>query len=285
MKKIWANFSIFVSLSNSHYIFSVIREFLEEFKSLNINEYALRFNTDGGNNIQFAVLIHEKQIEYYVGFISDRIEATFTSNALKVLSPLPKEKMFMDQYINTLHFGLFDPNKTIQLSDIKIETALADGLINALRNEIVDEELIVTYGYYIHVILISTYLKYFNKPISHEILKYYLQDSGDNPFLGSLVNSKRFQENKELLTEIKRDIFNSTYFEYNPWIKSLIEAFNHEFNKYKFNGDDNSEGEAFGLLNLKIKRQLATGSTFNKIVDSFILNSFTGYLTLPVESV
>ncbi|RXF70369.1 hypothetical protein [Arcticibacter tournemirensis] len=225
---VWLNASLFCKKNHWGTILNngtkpFVKELMEQRA---INSYSIELSFFEGDHVQFSVLLEEQNVpmiermmsQYFCSFFDD---AGFDSPDLQ----LPINRLFLPFPCNSIRYGLYNAfvwpmNQVL----IDVQRELSDIIMQVLGEEIVDEELLVTLGFYLHSMWLTRKKKNIeldrNNENSgfHEPINYQTAE-------GELVQARihaRYLQTREMLEEIYqivRKVDDQSCDEYPAWLR------------------------------------------------------------------
>lgn len=150
----WLNASIFCKRNNwgellKNGVNSFVKSSMEE---KTVNSYSVELNFSECDHVRLAILLEKHNVlqvgEAMTRYFSDFFENSgFDSPDLQ----LPIDRFFLPFPCNSIRYGLYNAfswpyNQVL----VNIQRELSDIIIQSVSEEIVDEELLVTLGFYLH---------------------------------------------------------------------------------------------------------------------------------------
>jgi hypothetical protein len=194
-------------------MFKGIQPFLKTCAHNNLlKAYHLQFNYSGGENIRFPLLIAEDKTQETAMFIDSYFKSCFSqAPAMDNLMPVRGNRIFMDFPVNTIQYGLYTPDSTINLhSDVNFRMNFSALLMESFSDGGIDDTGILTLS-------LCLYLTLMNVTVQNSGLQF--DDLMVMPFQFPDVNEKiieteafykNFESNKKSLFELTHDIMNQS---------------------------------------------------------------------------
>jgi len=195
-------------------------------KNAYLNGFTIEFNYLSGENIRLSLLTDEENApglakladKYFNNYF---LNAGLPEHELK----LPVNGIFMPFPSNTIQFGLYPPKKITadKLDNYSPSLHFSQIMLYALKDDVIDDEIILTFVFYLRMGLIkminSAYPNFVNDLKNRAIPL----DTVSGKTAESKVNTLKFEEVKETLIEITRDIFEVARTTYLPgWFKQWM---------------------------------------------------------------
>lgn len=223
---VWLSISIFCNKNNWHSLLSNgIAPFVSADKK--IVKYRLEFNYLSGANIRLSLLANETDAPVVAKHADEYFKYFFLNAGLSIHPvKLPVEGIFMPFPANTIQYGLY-PHRTIKVDENEgydLSVNLSQIILVALKHDIIDDETILTFGFYLKMGLVKAILS-INEQFSNSLMPAPGVSTSD-------IDISAFEESKETLIEIARDIFYPTSVTEMPewfgsWVNSCETAINH----------------------------------------------------------
>jgi hypothetical protein len=221
----WVTCSLFCSRSHWNHLLNAIESFLNyRHNKAHIKNWLVELNYLCGENIRFAFFIPSEQCEHLALETNTWFKTFFSKANFPAGEPeLPLKDIFLPFPQNTVQYGLYRPDITSSTeltSKNLLRTSLSNIMIEALKTEDIDDEVILTFTYYLHISLIKTIIKknyasvtelynFYNDtlPVNLEEMVYgdwtmYSPDNGEQQISAIIA------ENAEKLLEIADSIIN-----------------------------------------------------------------------------
>lgn len=202
---IWLSTSLYCLRDDWHLLLS---EAINPFFTTNLDRIealVLEFNYIGGENIRMALLTNEGNADR----LSSEADLFFKNAFLRLpfhnkKIALPVQGLFLPFPNNSIQYGLYRGD----YRNYRLQKELSLLMIEALSEESIDDETIVTFAFYLHISLMKVMLKY-HTGSTEELLKLYhsSHSTGTEVSEFSLIKNK-FEDNKDMLKEIFLDIMN-----------------------------------------------------------------------------
>jgi hypothetical protein len=123
----------------------------------------VEFNYLFGENIRLAFLMPEEECKHFALQTDTWFKSFFSKANFPVSKPvLPLKGIFLPFPQNTIQYGLYRPEVLYppgQKYKHLLHSSLSHIIIEALKTEEIDDEMILTFTYYLHISLIKTILK------------------------------------------------------------------------------------------------------------------------------
>ncbi|MGV8096400.1 MAG: glycosyltransferase family 2 protein [Mangrovibacterium sp.] len=200
----WVSASLFCDQENWNKLLKDgINSLVKELKDIEACKFQIYFNRTNGSNIRFSLLTMQEQAGYLRERMDQHFENFFQSIHKKELK-LSDEDIFMPFPSNSVQYGLYDLYYNQELNAIySFQEQYSRIIIDGLSEEIIDDEAIITFAFYLHVALIKTLMNYYKGNVNELILFYQTEDSY---FWDSKLTRQYLLDNKEVLFDIVQDI-------------------------------------------------------------------------------
>lgn len=223
---IWLRTSLFADKSQWGYVLTNgVKRFVDEVSNKNtIKSLLIEFNYLCGENIRVALKTEAKNARLLAHQIDDFFKGFFLSAKLyKKTATLPVTGVFMPFPKNTIQYGLYKVTIDNEQLNSNLTSKISDCIVNALEEEMIDEEILIMLAFYMHCSLI-TQLERTSKNIflSHYNLDYQYKT-------GTVTESyliEKYHQNKTSLIEVEKSIRNYDSAEYNENPRWLINWIN-----------------------------------------------------------
>ena len=228
---IWLQTSLFADKSQWAFILhNGVKPFRKDASNEKLIEVLLiEFNYLSGENIRMAIQTEARNAELLASKLDGFFKEFFLSaNIYKKQVTLPVDGIFLPFPPNTIQYGLYKILANADELASKIISKTSACIIEALENDTIDEEVLITFAFYLHIALITQLKKLpetnFSSMYNFEIYKN-MKDVVDEDYL-----NQKYVENKDSLIEIEESIRNYELTELyeNPswlieWIKNCKE--------------------------------------------------------------
>jgi hypothetical protein len=151
---VWLSISLFCKKDHWH---KLLKNGVGTFSKLSgdlILDQTIEFNYMSGENIRYSLLAYRSDAERLsseasVFFRNFFLGANFTSD----LKETPVEGFFMPYKTNSVRFGLYSFRKAVRSNGkgIEIHSQLSAVIVNALSEEMIDDEVILTLAFYLAI--------------------------------------------------------------------------------------------------------------------------------------
>lgn len=300
-KTIWISVSIFSKQKNWNFILiNGIKPIMGNFiQTGNVIKYAVEFNYLRGSNIRLSILANKSNIKKFITSLNAHLKSFLLNNNMLVEMPtLPVNGIFMPYPFNTIQYGLHSPDilnkvgvngkELVSLGNEQYSfyQVLSEIIIEALREEEIDDELIVTFSFYLHLILMNCVCMKFS--VNHHIFSssYDLFQNVDNELLSKDFLVQKFSENMEVLKEIKSDAFHngrSVLVESPAWIKKWeITCLSEIGRQEKAELVRNDSSIIYFNIVESINRILGVKKNMKQLLYYFIFNTMFENKSIPV---
>ena len=199
----WLVTSLFCKKSNWGKLLAEIDIFLNKWSENRfLNTYLLEFNYLSGENIRFALLAPAEFADFFAKQLDKYFKDAFLRSGLSINSAIPAaDSIFMPFPENTIQYGLYVPDDIYELNKHSFTPKLSELMLEGLKKEEIDDDLIITFGLYLTLVFIKVFIK--DRPqLVAELLNFYT--SSDNEGNAGLEMT---QNNIEILSGIIIDIF------------------------------------------------------------------------------
>lgn len=276
----WIKLSAFIEVKHCHLLFREIKEIQKLLAEYKIVGYSIELNYFQGFNIRISILAGTEYVRDVAIVFEKQILSFFNRMDLKPKYSNSKEDLFMNFYINSLHYGIFDHDRNDSYSDIELETNISSIIIDALSEEEIENDMFLTLAYYMHMVSIKIYLDVYCLPISKRLLNSYSDIYADTKIDMELISSK-FLDNKLMLEEIKSDILHNKAQIDIPWIVRLENTFSKEFLSRRYdNLYINKKFDSLWCLPEKINKHLGLENERKQILNYFIFHTLSEHTYL-----
>ncbi len=175
-----------------------------------LQSHQLEFNYFNGENIRLALLAKEDYAETLAKKADNYFKNFFSISKLPTSDPdLTDWGIFMPFPANTIQYGLYkvDPINLNDAQDYSFQRELSLLVLEALGEESIDQETIITFAFYLHVALIKV-ITAKDPAITTGLLQWY--DTAPFQQTDEQVNFEfikaKYEDNKAALLEIADDI-------------------------------------------------------------------------------
>lgn len=260
---IWLAASIFCNKSNWH---KLLNDGILPFISTehDIINYTFSFNYLSGENIRLSLLTSQHNAPSLSKNMDNYFKAYFSkANLSRETIELPVNGIFIPFSANSIQYGLYPPVKITpsEKESYKMSIILSEVLCKALKDNIIDNETILTFAYYLKMGLIKT-LTFVDPQFLNN-----LKPSDKFPNGASdEINPLAFEDSKETLIEVAMDIFQPTSETDIPeWFQDWLDGCKYFVNKNKLDLHT-----AFGEISTIINKHLALPIKMNNMLSHFI---------------
>lgn len=218
----WLKMSLFCNRSIAHHILKEsVQPFITQCRANHcLKGWFIEFNTTSGENIRLALLVPGQKAEiasldakkYFTYFFKhldfpSKNKLTFPLNGLFL--PFPE---------NSIQFGLYNVPDERNEVDVDRAQKVSHILIEALAENEIDEETVVTLCLYLHLTLKKQVINSCPKnelPLKalYETTEADFTRSSGLPFFG-----KNLEDNQTVIREITDDIYNPEFSKEQTWI-------------------------------------------------------------------
>jgi len=201
-----------------------IKQFLDE-KIPCIAGYSIEFNYESGENIRFAISCLTEQADQLAKDADEYFKLFFRRNDLPSASiKLPLNGIFLPFPCNSIQFGLYrGKSETCLLSGILSRT-----IIDALCDDEIDNESIVTLAFYLYLGVLRKYERINGSDAVDEYIRLNCKPSHG---IDDKIFETSYEENRELFEEISRDVMQSeeqVLLRDAPWLQQWLYACEEE---------------------------------------------------------
>lgn len=228
-KLTWLRASLFTKKYNWHHLLVAIESFISQ-NSASVVDFSVEFNFLCGENIRLAVLVLEDSVNQFVPVMDNYFKNFFAERKLRMTPTLlPVAGIFKPFDQNTIQYGLFDiPTSTI---DTKFSANLSRIILTALKDDVIDDETIITLGFYLHTGILKVSKE--RSELSDEIESYHVNSvsltRGDISIEFLL---DKFKSNAQELINIYQHIVVEKQSELPDWMIDWIGCVKDEIESY-----------------------------------------------------
>ncbi|MEO8948261.1 MAG: hypothetical protein ABI308_07615 [Mucilaginibacter sp.] len=264
---IWLSTSLFCNKAQwGTLFFDAIEPFITVEKKNQLKDYTIKVNYLGGENLQFSLLTDKKSAPLLAKKTNDYFTQYF---AISISSgptiKLPVDGMFLP-FKNCIRYGLYPPQLPIdnEENNYSLSIVFSQIFLDALKNEEVDDETILTFAFYLQVGLIySISLKH---PQFREGLKSTFKKNPLNEDLDITMIRSKFEDNKVGLLEIVNDINNSNINLPN-WVVTWLQLCDIEVSQ---TDNDKSPQSIYNNIIMSVYNHLGINYTMSNMLSYFI---------------
>jgi hypothetical protein len=268
---LWLQTSLFADRSQWDIVLkNGIRPFLAELSDKKlIGPLLIEFNYLSGENIRLAIQTETQNAEVLADKFDDFFKEFFLlTNLQKKEVVLPIDSIFLPFPANTIQYGLY---KVVDVDDLrsKIISKISFCIIDALEDDTIDEEVLITFAFYLHIALITQLEELCQSKA--DFLSFYNSEIYENveELIGEQYLVKKYEDNKASLIEIEESIRNYQEPEFSetpPWLIEWIESCKEIILS------DLSEDKWLLLVIIRenINRQLGLTNNMRRLVNYFI---------------
>ncbi|WP_345106294.1 glycosyltransferase family A protein [Mucilaginibacter panaciglaebae] len=268
----WLSTSIFISRNKWHSIIkNVIKPLVNQlFSEGDLVYYKLGFNYQSGENIRFSLLVDGKKKRTVAQIVDQCLNNFFKAKnlSLSINNDLDRTS-FMLFHKNSVQYGLYSTIIDTEYEYLQsLEQAFSTCIMEAFANDVVDDELILTFVLYVlfncHKVI---------KRSGPEVIEKWLDYNGyiSESLTTTEDNSKLIQDQYEALSdavnEIYSDVVNGSVMNDLAWINTWEDVFNNTWKKVLSNSNPSI---FFCQLDQIINQQLNTDINFRALVNVFI---------------
>lgn len=217
---IWLRSSVFSAKENWHRILEQIQIFIDLWKrQQRIKKFILEFNYLSGENIRFSILCRDD----FKHLIAKKLNEQFTTFFLKKnfsvkKLALPINGVFLPHPANTIRYGLYNiVNVNPETEQINMMISLV--IIQALCNEPIDEESILTFAFYLYAGTLKAF-RNCNKVFNRTTHYANLFNTVRTDQIDVDIVKNKYESSKEMLSEIFDEIMSGIHI--GPWLDSWI---------------------------------------------------------------
>jgi hypothetical protein len=259
---IWLSTSLFCNKCYWHTLLSLgLLPIVENFGDM--VAYEITFNYLSGENIRLGMLTEDKNAYTLSKAANDYFKVFFKNAELAMgESKLPVKGIFMPFPVNSIQYGLYLPlQQAEQYSSLSI--GLSQIIINALKDDTIDDNTILTFAFYLQVGLI--------KVIGKGRINFtdMLNTTGNYDISIRNINQKEFTENRDVLIEITTDILHNNT-DSPQWLKKWMMLCDKEINKAQNINPLNCYNKLVSL----IYKQLGLDNNMRLMLTEFISGCF-----------
>jgi len=300
-KTSWLSVSIFSKQKDWNFILTnAIRPIIGNFIQTNhIITYAIEFNYSRGQNLRLSIMAYRWGLKKFMTALDAHFKSFLLDNKmLPEIHSLPVDGIFMPYPFNTLQYGLHKPEglnkvgvKGSRLVNLMNEQysfyqTLSEIIMEALGEEEINDELIVTFSYYLHLILMNCICKRYSEDLEIFWSSYDLPENKSNQEMVREFFAPKFLQNFEVLKDIRNDVFrngNLILIESPGWIKKWEMACLHEIDQQK-----NFEFPKAPNINIhlniveSINRTLGVKKNIKQLLYYFIFNTMYKNENFPI---
>jgi hypothetical protein len=220
LQKKWMSFRIFSSVENFHLIFFQLLKTCELTGNKNVDGFIIKPDFGETPNIVFSMLLNADSLSKSSNLIEKEFLTVFKHNYLTKANLHGGSKDLKSKEFIFEQIGI-NTESSLNISDTGLETDLTLLILEALSNEEISEELDlpITLGYYMHLVLLKSYLSILKLPLHKKLFIQFEQDYAQCQILDQYQIGRKFSQSIQLLKEIKSDVFNETNLESITWIK------------------------------------------------------------------
>ncbi|MBB5440701.1 hypothetical protein HDC92_004404 [Pedobacter sp. AK017] len=227
---LWLSISLFCDREHWHtLLYKGIMPFVKGASAqLILDACQLEFNDTDGENIRLKLLANKNNSK----LLTEKADRYFKQFFVALKLPfkeiqLPPDELFIPFPPNSIQYGLYTTASSSNLKNCQLETGLSDVMTEALDNQVIDEESIITLGFYLHVGLLKVLkhrkLDFAYKDVLQQYTGYASADTGQM--------YKEYQDSKEMLAEIYEDIMGQENYGNIPWLGKWMYLCEEELNR------------------------------------------------------
>jgi hypothetical protein len=275
----WFTTSLFCTKNNWGNVLAAVQLFLSEENANNhIKAFTVEFNYMSGENIRFALFISTKKAVDLARHTDRWFKNYFATTNFTIPEPaLPLPGIFMPFPEKTIQYGLY---KVVinNLPEEKVEDSLpcsiSRTIVHALKDEDIDDQLILTFAYYLLLGLIKTIVKSSQISIT-EFYQSYI-DNKNAPGVGGNDNmSGIISGNKDQLLQITDSIFNPQTQDDIPfWLDQWMNLCEREIRNQAVHTNTNAGEAAFRGIVYQVYKHLGINSKMGSLLTSFLKLAF-----------
>lgn len=217
---LWLRTSVFSGKEHWHRILEQIQVFIDFWKPQQcIKGFRLEFNYLSGENIRFSILCRDD----FKQLIAQEFDIFFKDFFLRSNLPvrqqsLPINGIFLPHPPNSIRYGLYDMVGN-DPENRQRDTVISSAIIQALYHEPIDEESVLTFAFYLYAGMLKAY-KNCNKVFDDTYYHTNLFDNGRTDLIGIQIVRDRYENGKEMLSEIFEEIMNGIHV--GPWLDNWV---------------------------------------------------------------
>lgn len=272
----WLSISLFTGMENWHKALREIYSFMNLYYLRDSVLYVLEFNLSGGPNIRLAFAVNpddafSKIKRFHIHF--KHYFAQFSQSSELIVPN--KSSIFMNFPANSVHYGLFEIQEFASnyYSSVKVECTISELMLKLFMEEEVTQEKLLISSLYLHLTLISAFLKISNNKL--DFITEFHKHAFDAANIELSILENEFLENIEILRLIKRDVFeNDGDGEYDDWIDEWMQAFLFEFENLEIESAT-ADFELYRSLRNCLNRRLGFNDATQSLVSFFIFKLFS----------
>ncbi len=204
---IWLSTSLFCNKRQwGNLLLNAIETFILVEKNNTLKGYTIEVNYLSGENLRLSLLTDKKNAPLLAKLTDDYFTQYFATSISSGTSlNLPVDGIFLP-FKNCIRYGLYLPQATIN-KEGSLAISFSQIFLDALKNEAVDDETILTFAFYLQIGLIYSISNI------HPQFKKELKPTLKSQFNGDLdkdIFRSKFEDNKMCFLEIINDINNSS---------------------------------------------------------------------------
>lgn len=156
---IWLSISLFCSKQNWH---TLMANGVDVFLKNNsvIKGFRIELNYLYGENLRLALLTEEENARALANVVSNYFIDHFKKTGIsKTTIKTIKKGIFMSFPENSIQFGHFPPEiiSKGEMEHHSFSTPISKAMLNAFMHEEIDDEMILTFAFYLHIVMIKTF--------------------------------------------------------------------------------------------------------------------------------
>jgi len=253
---------------------------MESFISQNsssVVDFSVEFNFLCGENIRLAVLVLEDSVNEFVPAMDNYFKSFFAERKLRTTQMLlPVAGIFKPFEQNTIQYGLFDISNEKSQNEVKLSANLSRVIISALKDDEIDDETIVTFGFYLHAAIFK--ISQDRSDLINEVKSYYINYSlvTEAEISIGLIDDK-FKSNKQELINIYQNILIENQSDLPDWMAGWIACIKDEIETYSTSLTDILKAEKYYRIISIVNRQLGISRNSWLMISYFLRQTIDAY--------
>jgi len=199
-----------------------------------LDAYTIEFNYLNGENVRFSMLTAETNAPTIANHADEHFKKYFlNSNLFASEIRLPTGEIFMSFPSNIIRYGLYPPQKIAPNEKRKYSfpIELSQIILNALKDDVIDDETILTLSIYLQIGLIKV-INNFHPGFISRFRPLILKDRAQTHISDTSVLRTKFENTKHIFIEIANDVMDNTSEVDNPgWLEKWCNICEIEINK------------------------------------------------------
>jgi len=240
-------------------------------KNAYLNGFTIEFNYLSGENIRLSLLTDEENAPELAKLADKYFNNYFLSAGLSEQElKLPVNGIFIPFPSNTIQFGLYPPKKITadKLDNYSLSLHFSQIMLYALKDDVIDDEIILTFAFYLRMGLIKMASPVYPQLVNDLKSRAIPLNAVSSKTAESKINTLKFEEVKETLIEITRDIFDVDRTPHLPvWFKQWMVICKENMNKY---GDEVTASSIYIKMLSLIDTHLALSTKMDSMLTYFI---------------